>query len=358
MSKESEQPKTEETQQKELNNAEEGLQPENVEAGDIFNPQQVIDMIAKNHNADIYLYSGDLERGGAEFFVNLAERKKQNDNAILIISTPGGDADAAYIIARYIKRMYEKFTLFVFGYCKSAGTLLALGADEIVMSCRGEFGPLDVQIAKADEIGFRSSGLDLSQALNSVSGHAFEIFERQFLEIKNRSAGVITTKTAGEIAANITVGLMSPITSQIDPLRLGEIQRAINIAYEYGVRLSDTEERVQQLINNYPSHSFVIDYDEAQKIFGNVRDQEKLEFLLELALVKSLKETRGQDCIRSPYTNGVIVACLNQEKQGDSDENESGKPEQEENSDNGDIELKQLNSNQGSFSIKTYKIGK
>jgi ClpP class serine protease len=40
----------------------------------------------------------------------------------------------------------------VSGYCKSAGTLIALGANELAFGEHGELGPLDVQIAKRDEV--------------------------------------------------------------------------------------------------------------------------------------------------------------------------------------------------------------
>jgi ClpP class serine protease len=44
---------------------------------------------------------------------------------------------------------------------------MALGANEIVMSDFGEFGPLDVQIYKTDEFA-RSSGLDIHQSLHVI----------------------------------------------------------------------------------------------------------------------------------------------------------------------------------------------
>jgi len=105
-----------------------------------------------------------------------------------------------FIIARSLKRFYKRFTLHVFGCCKSAGTLVALGADEVVMSAHAELGPLDVQLLKEDELGQQSSGLDIFQALSIINAQAFRIFENNFLKIKQRSLGTITTKTAADIA--------------------------------------------------------------------------------------------------------------------------------------------------------------
>lgn len=94
--------------------------------------------------ADLFLYSGEIDRDLVETFIQEAESAPSRENAVLILCTFGGNADAAYILARFLKRRYQKFVLYIFGYCKSAGTIIALGANEIVMSRRGELGPLDV----------------------------------------------------------------------------------------------------------------------------------------------------------------------------------------------------------------------
>jgi len=49
--------------------------------------------------------------------------------------------------------------LYVFGYCKSAGTLVAVAADQIVMSEFGQFGPLDVQLSDKNEIFGQTAAL-------------------------------------------------------------------------------------------------------------------------------------------------------------------------------------------------------
>jgi membrane-bound ClpP family serine protease len=103
-----------------------------------------------------------------------------HERGTLVLSTLGGDPHAAYRIARFLKYCYKRFYLYVFGYCKSAGTIIALGADEIIMSVRGELGPLDVQMIKPDEFTERSSGLDISIALEEVASRAFGTFEGHF----------------------------------------------------------------------------------------------------------------------------------------------------------------------------------
>lgn len=61
----------------------------------------------------------------------------------LILHTPGGLVLAATQIARAIHRHPGKVTVFVPHYAMSGGTLIALAADEIVMSRHAVLGPVD-----------------------------------------------------------------------------------------------------------------------------------------------------------------------------------------------------------------------
>lgn len=64
----------------------------------------------------------------------------------LILHTPGGLALASSQIARAIARHPGKSTVFVPHYAMSGGTLIALAADEVVMSRHAVLGPVDPQI--------------------------------------------------------------------------------------------------------------------------------------------------------------------------------------------------------------------
>ncbi len=85
----------------------------------------LIKAVSDKLNADMFLYSGDLDRDGATWFIGVTEQYKNKENVVLILTTYGGTADAAYKMARHLKRTYQRFTLCIFGPCKSAGTLLA-----------------------------------------------------------------------------------------------------------------------------------------------------------------------------------------------------------------------------------------
>lgn len=245
---------------------------------------------------DLLLYSGPLEDISTEKLRHkILHKENKKEKCALFLTTYGGDADTAFRIAKTIRCCYKHFRLLIVGPCKSAGTLVAIGADELGFTPTGELGPLDVQMFKPDELILRNSGLDLLQALVIVSDFAFQSFEKYLLQISVRSQGSISTRTASEIATKIVTGLFSPITEQIDPMRLGEIQRAIDVAKAYGERLRTSNvkpETLDELVENYPSHSFVIDFDEASKLFNRVTHLNGWEALFFKTFYDFLKSPR------------------------------------------------------------------
>ena len=70
---------------------------------------------------------------------------------------------------------------------------------------------------------------------------------------------------AAETATQLTIGMMEPLYSQIDPIRLAEVERSSRIAKKYGERLQTdnlNKDALERLIGDYPSHNFVIDRNE------------------------------------------------------------------------------------------------
>lgn len=66
----------------------------------------------------------------------------------IVLHTPGGLVLAATQIARAIRDRKSRVTVFVPHYAMSGGTLIALAADEIVISPHAALGPIDPQIDK------------------------------------------------------------------------------------------------------------------------------------------------------------------------------------------------------------------
>lgn len=210
------------------------------------------------------------------------EKNKKHDNCRLFLTTYGGDPDAGYRIGRCLRHYYKHIRLIVPSFCKSAGTLIAIAADELAIGDLGELGPLDVQIKKHNEFLESNSGLDLNESMMTSLNHVMSAFRYALVDIKQGTR--ISTKLAGELATQLASSIAQPLYAQIDPMRLGETQRMIAIAIEYGKRLNNmsdnlqNEESLYSLVSDYPSHGFVIDRKEAGDIFKNVShpsDEEK-----------------------------------------------------------------------------------
>jgi hypothetical protein len=235
--------------------------------------QELAEKVAAERNADVILYSGPVGEPNDHNMVDQCMKRRRRPNAVLILTTYGGDANAAYRIARCLQHNYTEFSVIVAGFCKSAGTLLLVGAHRLVMLEHAELGPLDVQLRKDDEFGERSSGLTPMQALTVLQERAFNTFSDNFLRLKVDM--LMTTRTAAEIATNLATGLYSQIFGQVDPIRLGEMDRAVNIAMRYGERLAKKsgnmkDDGLRRLVADYPSHEFIIDREESKEIFKNV----------------------------------------------------------------------------------------
>lgn len=225
--------------------------------------------------ADVYLYNGPIDETHFGSLVVAVTSSKRHSKALLVLVTNGGHANSAYRISRFFQDIYDEFIVYVPSYCKSAGTLVVVGAHKLIMSQFAELGPLDVQLMKSDEIGEIRSGLIGRSALASLNEQAFGMFEQSLLQIKRRSRGTVRFKSAAELAAELTVGLFAPIYEQINPINVGEDHRDLEVAIEYGTRLGRysanvNEDAVRRLVHDYPSHDFVIDLTEARTLFRTV----------------------------------------------------------------------------------------
>jgi len=193
------------------------------------------------------------------------------------LESPGGDAHAAYKLAIFLRSRYTRVNFVIPDYAKSAATLLALAGDEIFMASCAELGPLDTQEVREGEAQFRSA-LDTSESIENLYSRA--------IDLATFGGGTIvsTTRLSREKALlgvlDFTSNFMRPLLEQLDPLAINAAATNLNVTLEYGVRLlertgeekEDLRQRVANLVSGYPTHGFVIDLAEAQRLQLPVRD--------------------------------------------------------------------------------------
>lgn len=76
-------------------------------------------------------------------FVSLLDRIGPTAKISLILDTNGGQTSAAWRLANLIRSFCDQFEVIIPTKAMSAGTLMALGADQIVMTKQAALGPID-----------------------------------------------------------------------------------------------------------------------------------------------------------------------------------------------------------------------
>lgn len=195
----------------------------------------------------------------------------------VILDSGGGNADAAYQLTTFLKSRSNKLRVFVPDWAKSAATLFCLGADEIWMSETAELGPLDARVQDPRNPQEEPlSALEQFRAMDYLKRYSHEMLDA-YVSVLLRRAPTMRLRDMIHEATPFVTQLMAALYGQIDPLHFGGSYRALDIAVQYGKRLMGRygyadwrEDRITELVEKltwrYPSHSFVIDQDEAKEL--------------------------------------------------------------------------------------------
>lgn len=73
-------------------------------------------------------------------------RNSKNKTLDFYLETPGGSGEAAEEIVRFTRKKFDTVNFVVSGEAKSAGTIMVLSADNILMTESGSLGPIDAQV--------------------------------------------------------------------------------------------------------------------------------------------------------------------------------------------------------------------
>lgn len=196
----------------------------------------------------------------------------------LFLYTSGGDMLAPVRIVKLIRNHCDEFEVLVPYKAHSAGTLISLGADKIVMSKLGELTPVD-----------------------PTTGHPFNpqnpVNPQQRLEIsvEDLNSYFLFAKEKGGVKDEQMVEAHKMLVDKLHPLSIGNAYRAYRMARMLTERLlwlhmdKKTEEEkikkiVKEITGDITIHAYPIDRDEAAdlglKIEKVKEDQDK--FMREL----------------------------------------------------------------------------
>lgn len=246
-------------------------------------------------DTDILMFNGAIgdSVGITNGFVDFILGRPHRKNCMLFVTTYGGDANWAYKIYKALKTTYDDYDVVICGYCKSAGTLITLGARQLFFSDVGEIGPLDVQMSKKDDFFRNQSALDMFRSQELIQKWSSDFFKTFFFDLLKSTGGTMSMPVLSDAVNKMAGNLFTPIMDKINPIEVGETWRAMNIASMYGnIMKSDNvgSDTIRRLIYDYPSHSFVIDAKQAESLFNKVYKLNDIQQMIYSNLKKLLEQ--------------------------------------------------------------------
>ncbi|WP_160298571.1 SDH family Clp fold serine proteinase [Williamsia herbipolensis] len=117
---------------------------------------------------------GQIAKSHATAVVDLLHNVPNGADIDLLLNSPGGDIDTAEKLTTLVRKKAGAGTIRVIvpDYAKSAATLIALGADQVVMSDTSELGPIDPQVTLPDTAGGGTSIHSARSYIDAYEQHA------------------------------------------------------------------------------------------------------------------------------------------------------------------------------------------
>jgi len=110
--------------------------------------------IANIRQRDILVYASDYNKNRAPISIGYSDLMPFRDqlsfinteNIDVLLETPGGSAEAVEDMIHSIRTKFSMLGVIIPGSAKSAGTIFAMAADEILMNNDSSLGPIDAQM--------------------------------------------------------------------------------------------------------------------------------------------------------------------------------------------------------------------
>lgn len=225
-----------------------------------YQRQELIRTIEAGTRRQLICYVGGLKtlisRDDVVFLVDLLHNVEPNKDVDLLLHTPGGDMDAAEKLITMVRNVVGTAMLRVVvpDFAKSAGTLMALGADYIVMSDSSELGPIDPQIA-----------------LNDGNGNRVVTPIQSYLEAYREQVEMLD-KNPGNVAAQIMLQKFDPARLKLFETALERARVFAETQLKYGMfrapKMGNFTEIASELMNanKWQSHGQMIGHADAAQL--------------------------------------------------------------------------------------------
>jgi len=165
----------------------------------------------------------------------------------LVLHTPGGLVLAATQIARAIRDRKGKVTVFVPHYAMSGGTLIALAADEIVMSPHAVLGPVDPQLGQYPAASLlRAVSRKPVAEVDDQTLILADVAEKAVVQLRESARELLTRSQTSEKAKELAELLATGTWTHDFPITL-------DVARRLGLKVSsDMPAEILQLMSLFP----------------------------------------------------------------------------------------------------------
>jgi hypothetical protein len=195
-----------------------------------------------------------------EFFVDHLDKIGQADRISLFLYTRGGNTLAGWSLVNLIRQFCEHFEVIVPSKCHSTGTLIALGAERILMTKQATLGPIDPSVTTPLNPGVPNNP-QARVPVNVESIRGFLDLAREELRIKNDE--------------NLS-SILLKLSDHINPLVLGDVYRAKSQIQMLARKLLQNQvldndkidKIISFLVSESGSHDYTIDRREARDGLG------------------------------------------------------------------------------------------
>jgi ClpP class serine protease len=177
----------------------------------------------------------------------------------LVLHTPGGLVLASLQIARAVRQHKGKVTVFVPHYAMSGGTLIALAADEIVMSPHAVLGPVDPQVGQLPAASLLK--VIEKKPVTKVNDQTLILADvaQKAIDQLRRSIKDLLTRTQSPDKAEQMAGVLSTGTWTHDyPITVEEAQRlGLKASSEIPAEILDLMSLYPQPVRRQPSVEYL-----------------------------------------------------------------------------------------------------
>jgi ClpP class serine protease len=165
----------------------------------------------------------------------------------IVLHTPGGLVLASLQIARAVRRHKGKVTVIVPHYAMSGGTLIALAADEILMSPHAVLGPVDPQVGQHPAASLLK--VVAKKPIAEIDDKTLilaDVGEKAIVQLRASAKELLTRSQSPEQAEKLAELLSAGTWTHDYPITIDEAERL-------GLKVrSDIPEEFLQLMSLYP----------------------------------------------------------------------------------------------------------